>query len=64
VGSVVTSGPLVLAGPVALAAGTLVRTIHGEDSDRAEAMRKIKAFGDYFSSHFSHNTAADLRVRH
>jgi nitroreductase len=42
------------AGPVVLAAGTLVRTIHGEDSDRAEAMRKIKAFGDYFSSHFSH----------
>ena len=35
-----------------IAAGTLAKTIHGEDSDRAETMRKIKASGDYFTSHF------------
>ena len=35
-----------------IAAGTLARTIHGEDADRAETMRKIKASGDHFAAHF------------
>lgn len=35
-----------------IATGTLAKTIHGEDSGRAETMRKIKASGDYFTSHF------------
>ena len=36
-----------------IAAGTLAKTIHGEDPGRAETMRKTKASGDYFTSHFT-----------
>jgi nitroreductase len=36
-----------------IAAGTLAKTIHGEDPDRAETMRKIKASGDHFAAHFA-----------
>jgi nitroreductase len=35
------------------AAGTLAKTIDGEDPGRADTMRKIKASGDYLASHFT-----------
>lgn len=36
-----------------IAAGTLAKSIHGDDAVRAETMRKIKASGDHFAAHFA-----------
>jgi nitroreductase len=36
-----------------IAAGTLAKTIHGDDAGRAETMRKIKASGDHFARRFA-----------
>ncbi|RAY10781.1 nitroreductase [Actinomadura craniellae] len=36
-----------------IAAGLMGRSLHGDDEERAETLRKIKASGKYFTDHFA-----------